>query len=283
MPATHSVQSATLPAVTIRAVDRPWSLPWKEFWRYRELLYFLTWRDIKIRYTQTMLGVVWVVLQPLAMAFALVAFLGHIVHVQSGDLPYAVFAYAGMVLWQLFAQGMAQSSNSIINSEQLISKVFFPRIFIPLSALLASLLDFVIRLGVLVLFFVYFRIAPSPATALLPLFALLTLFASLGTGLWLAALNVKYRDVRNMLGFLVQLWFFATPIAYPTSSIPVRWRLLYALNPMVGATDGFRWAFRGHEPFPAQSVTLAVFVSCALLTSGLYYFRRTEDTFADFI
>ena len=283
MSTAQNVQSAPLHTVTIRAAERPWSLPWNEFWRHRELLYFLTWRDIKIRYAQTALGVMWVILQPLAIALALVAFLGRVVHVQSGSLPYAVFAYAGMVLWQLFAQGLTQASNSIISSEQLISKVYFPRIFIPLSALLASLLDFFIRLVPLSLFFVYYRIAPSAQALLLPLFVVPALFASLGAGLWLATLNVKYRDVRNMLTFLVQFWFFATPIAYPTTAIPARWRLLYAVNPMVGATDGFRWALHGQGAFPAQSVTVAVLVSCVLLITGIYYFRRTEDTFADFI
>lgn len=283
MTTAQNAQSAAPPTVLIRADGTPWNLPWAEFWRQRELLYFLTWRDIKVRYTQTVLGVAWVILQPLAIALALVAFLGRVVHVQGGSLPYPVFAYAGMVLWQLFAQGLTQASNSVISSEQLISKVYFPRIFIPVSALLAGLLDFVIRLAALALFLVYFRIAPSPAIALLALFVLSALFASLGAGLWLSALNVRFRDVRNMLTFLVQFWFFATPIAYPTSSIPERWRLLYEMNPMVGAVDGFRWALRGQGDFPAQSVMLAVLISSALLITGLYYFRRTEDTFADFI
>jgi lipopolysaccharide transport system permease protein len=276
--------STTAAATTIiRSSDSAWTLGWADLERHRELLYFLTWRDIKVRYKQTALGIAWAILQPLAVALALAVFLGRMIHLPSDNLPYPVFVYAGMVLWQLFAQGLTESSNSIVNNERLISKVYFPRLLVPLSAILASLLDFVISLIVLVLFLVYFRIAPTGAVVLFPLFVLPVILSSLGAGLWLSALNVKFRDVRHTVNFLVQFWFFATPVAYPASSVPVSWRMLYELNPMVGALEGFRWALRGEGAFPARSVILAIITGTALLLTGVYYFRRTEDTFADFI
>jgi len=277
-------QSTTAAATTIiKSSDSAWTLGWADLERHRELLYFLTWRDIKVRYKQTALGIAWAILQPLAVALALAVFLGRMIHLPSDNLPYPVFVYAGMVLWQLFAQGLTESSNSIVNNERLISKVYFPRLLVPLSAILASLLDFVISLIVLVFFLVYFRIAPTGAVVLFPLFVLPVILSSLGAGLWLSALSVKFRDVRYTVSFLVQFWFFATPVAYPASSVPVSWRMLYELNPMVGALEGFRWALRGEGAFPARSVILAIITGTALLLTGVYYFRRTEDTFADFI
>jgi lipopolysaccharide transport system permease protein len=278
-----SRQDNAVSTTIIRSAPSSWTLGWADLARHRELLYFLAWRDIKIRYQQTALGVAWAILQPLAVALALAAFLGRYVHIPSDDLPYPVFAYAGMVLWQLFAQGLTESSNSVVRNEGLISKIYFPRLLVPLSAVLASLLDFSISLLVLILFLVYFRIAPTAVEVLVPFFVLPVILSSLGLGLWLSALNVRFRDVRYIVNFLVQIWFFATPVAYPTSTVPMRWRTLYDLNPMVGALDGFRWALRGEGAFPTQSVLLAVLVGTALLLTGLYYFRRTEDTFADFI
>jgi lipopolysaccharide transport system permease protein len=280
---SDSQPTAAAATTIIRSSDSAWTLGWADLERHRELLYFLTWRDIKVRYKQTALGIAWAILQPLAVALALAVFLGRMIHLPSDNLPYPVFVYAGMVLWQLFAQGLTESSNSIVNNERLISKVYFPRLLVPLSAILASLLDFVISLIVLVLFLVYFRIAPTGAVVLFPLFVLPVILSSLGAGLWLSALNVKFRDVRYTVNFLVQFWFFATPVAYPASSVPVSWRMLYELNPMVGALEGFRWALRGEGAFPARSVILAIITATALLLTGLYYFRRTEDTFADFI
>lgn len=283
MISSDSQRASPVATTFIRSSNSSWSLGWADLKRHRELLYFLTWRDIKIRYKQTALGITWAILQPLAVALALTAFLGRVFHMTSDDLPYPVFAYAGMVLWQLFAQSLVATSNSIVRDVQLISKVYFPRLLVPLSAILASLLDFAVSLLVLIVFLVYFRIAPTAAVVLFPLFVLPVILSSLGAGLWLAALNVKYRDVHYTVNFFVQFWFFVTPVVYPVSSIPVRWRALYELNPMVGALQGFRWALRGNGIFPAQSFMLAILTSTALLLTGLYYFRRTEDTFADFI
>ena len=283
MPTAQSIQPASQQKVIIRATDTAWNLEWDELWQHRELLYFLTWRDIKVRYKQTVLGVAWAILQPLAVALALAVFLGRVIHLPSDNLPYPVFAYAGMVLWQFFSQALTGASDSVVANGQIISKVYFPRLFVPLSAVLASLIDFVISLLVLALFLVYFRVLPSAITVFLPLFVLPAILSSLGAGLWLSALNVKFRDVHHIVGFLMQFWFLATPIAYPSSVVPERWRVLYELNPMVGSVDGFRWALRGVGIFPSQSVALSVLVAGTLLITGLYYFRRIEDTFADFI
>ncbi len=283
MSSLNNHRPNTVATTIIRSSGSFWSLGWADLVRHREILYFLAWRDIKVRYKQTVLGVAWVIVQPLAVALAMAAFLGHIVHIQSTNLPYPVFAYSGMVLWQFFAQGLTESSHSTIKNEPLISRVYFPRLFIPLSSFLASSVDFLVSLVALILFLVYFHIAPSITIVLLPLFVLPAIISSLGVGLWLSALNVKFRDVRHTVGFLVQFWFFATPVANPVSAVPLRWRLLYELNPMVGALDGFRWALHSQGPFPARSVVLAVGVCSLLLVTGLYYFRRTEDNFADFI
>jgi lipopolysaccharide transport system permease protein len=278
--AQHAGNTAT---VVIQGKKSSWSLQPKELWQHRELLYFLTWRDIKVRYKQTVLGLVWVVIQPLAIALTLTLFLGRLVKVPSEGLPYLVFAYSGMVVWQLFANALTESSNSLLANERLITKVYFPRLIVPLSAVLASLLDFTIGLFVLVLFLIYYRIAPAVTVFLLPLMVVLAVIASLGVGLWLSALNVKYRDVRYTVTFLVQFWFLATPVAYPTSVVPERWRVLYGLNPMVGVVEGFRWVLRGAGPAPVLLLLVSACVAVTLLMSGLYYFRRTEDTFADFI
>lgn len=283
MSTAPRAQSASIARVTIRAGDTAWTLHWNEIWQHRELLYFLTWRDIKVRYKQTVLGITWVILQPLAIALALTIFLGRVVHVSSQNLPYPVFAYAGMVLWQLFSQALTEASNSLLANERLITKVYFPRLIIPLSAVLASLLDFFICLVVLGFFLVHYRIVPTPAIVLLPLVIFLALLISLGVGLWLAALNVKYRDVRYTVGFLVQIWFLASPIAYPTSVVSERWRIWYGLNPMVGVIDGFRYALKGTGAAPWSLLAISTCLAAAIFMSGLYNFRRTEDAFADFI
>lgn len=251
-------------------------------WQSRELLYFLVWRDIKVRYQQTILGVAWVVLQPLAIALSLTVFLGRLVPSSAG-LPYAVFAYSGMLVWQFFSQALAASGNSLLANERLVTKVYLPRLLIPLAAVLGGMPDLVIGMFVLVVFLFHYRIAPSAAVLLLPVPLLLAFVLAFGVGLWLAALNVRYRDVRHTIGFLIQLWFLASPIAYPVSVVPAKWRAWYGLNPMVGVAETFRWMLHAEGPAPLRLLLISACSGALLLSVGLYYFRRTEDTFADFI
>jgi lipopolysaccharide transport system permease protein len=254
-----------------------------ELWQYRELLYFLTWRDIKVRYKQTLLGVAWAVIQPLFIVLTLSVFLGHLAKVPSDGVPYAVFAYTAMVPWQLFAHALTEASNSLVANDRLITKVYFPRLVIPMSAVLAGLVDFVIAFFMLVPFLACYRIVPTAAVFTLPCFVALAALIAFGVGLWLSALNVQYRDVRYTIGFLVQVWFFVTPVAYPSSVVPHRWRAWYGLNPMVGVIDGFRWALLGTGEGPGNVLAVSVAVTMVILAGGLYYFRRMESTFADVI
>jgi lipopolysaccharide transport system permease protein len=270
-------------ATIIRGTDSSWTLGWDDLYRHRDLLYFLTWRDIKVRYKQTVLGITWAVLQPLAIAISLTLFLSRMVKLSPIDLPYPVFAYSGMVIWQFFAQSLIGAGQSLIENERLVSKVYFPRLLVPLSSVLASLFDFVISLFILAAFLIYFQTSPGAVLIFFPAVVFLTVLTASGMGFWLSALNVKYRDVRYTISFLVQFWFFATPIAYPSSAVPVRWRIVYELNPMVGIVEGLRWTLQSPAVFPARSLALSAGVTLVILISGLYYFRRTEDTFADYI
>jgi lipopolysaccharide transport system permease protein len=270
----------------IRIICKPestWSRSLRELWQYHELVYFLTWRDIKVRYKQTILGVAWAVVQPLFIALTLSLFLGKLAKVPSDGVPYPVFAYSAMVLWQLFAHALTESSNSLVANDRLLTKVYFPRMVIPISAVLGGLVDFVIACFVLIPFLAFYRIVPTAAVLMVPLFALLTALIALGAGLWFSALNVQYRDVRYTISFLVQLWFLATPVAYPTSVVPERWRALYGLNPMVGVIEGFRWSLLGTGGAPGPLLAVSVAATAVILGSGLYYFRRMEATFADVI
>lgn len=283
MSSSHYERRNESTTTIIRGTDSSWVMGWEDLWRHRDLLYFLTWRDIKVRYKQTVLGVAWAILQPLLIALSLTLFLARIVKVPPAELPYPVFAYSGMVIWQFFSQSVTEASNSLVVNERLISKVYFPRLVIPLSSVLASLMDLAVSLLVLIGFLICFRIAPKLSLVVLPLTIVLTGAIAAGVGFWLSALNVKYRDVRYTLNFVVQFWFLATPIAYPSSVVPEHWRVWYQMNPMVGAVEGFRWALRGTGGFPTKSVVQSVVVAVVLFFSGLYYFRRCEGTFADVI
>ena len=252
-------------------------------WDHRELLYFLEWRDIKVRYKQTVLGLAWALLQRLAIALSIFLLLGRLVGLPTGDLPYLVFAYAGMVVWQFLSPSVSQSSDSLVANERLVTKVYFPQLLLPLSTVLASSLDFALNLLVLGGFLAWFQIMPDVRLLLLPIFAALLGVTAFGIGLWLSALNVKYRDVRYTISFLIQFWFFATPIAYPSSAVPERWQHWYALNPVVGVVEGFRWALSGTSEVPIHALVVSFAVTVIVFVSGLFYFRRTEDTFADFV
>jgi lipopolysaccharide transport system permease protein len=264
--------------------SRAWfSLKLKELWAYRELLYFLVWRDVKVRYKQTALGVLWVVLQPLLMTVLFSVVFGGFAGLPSEGVPYPIFAFVALLPWQLFAYALSTSSTSLILNQQLITKVFFPRLIVPLAAVLVGVIDFAIGLLVLLGMMVYYQIALTAAILTLPLLVLLALAAATAVGLWLSALNVQYRDVQYTVPFLTQFWLFATPIAYPASLIPEQWQWLYGLNPMVGVVEGFRWALLGQTQPLGSSFVMSVVVTMLLLLGGLLYFGRVEKHFADII
>jgi len=255
----------------------------RDLWAYRELLYFLAWRDIKVRYKQTALGVIWVVIQPLFAMLVFSVFFGRLAGMPSDGVPYPVFAFCALLPWQLFAHALTESSASLVTNQNLITKVYFPRLIIPLAPVLASLLDFLIAFGLLLGMLAYYRITPTLWVWTLPLFLLLAIALAVGVGLWLAALNARYRDVRYTIPFLTQIWLFATPIAYPSSLVPEPWRAWYGLNPMAGVVDGFRWALLGTADAPGGLMAVSAAVTLVILVSGVHYFRRTERTFADTI
>ena len=259
------------------------SLGLRELWAYRELLYFLTWRDIKVRYKQTALGAAWAVIQPFFTMVVFSLFFGRLARIPSDGIPYPIFSYAALVPWTFFANGLGQSTNSLVGSSNLIKKVYFPRLAIPLATVLSEAVDFAIAFVVLVAMMAYFRIAPTANVVWLPLFLLLALATSLGVGLWLSALNVEYRDVRYVVPFLTQFWMFATPIAYPSSLLSEPWRTVYALNPMVGVVEGFRWALLGTRTAPGPMVLVSAVMALAILAGGALYFRRMEKRFADIV
>lgn len=254
-----------------------------ELWQHRELVYFLIWRDIKVRYKQTVLGVAWAVVQPLASMLVFTLFFGRLAGLPSDGVPYPLFALAALVPWALFAQGLSQAAASVVGSEDLIQKVYFPRLVIPIAAVGAGALDFVFGLLVLVAMMLGYGLLPSVHVLWLPLFVVLALAASLGVGLWLAALGARYRDVRHTIPFLTQLWLFATPIAYPSSLVPERWRPLYGVNPMVGVVEGFRWGLLGVDTGPGLTIAVSVAVTVGILVGGAVYFRRVETIFADVV
>jgi len=268
---------------TIIRPSRGWaSLRPKELWDYRELLYFLVWRDIKVRYKQTALGVAWAVLQPLLAMFVFSLFFGRLARMESEGLPYPVFNLAGLVPWTFFVFGLTEAANSVIGSRHLITKVYFPRLAVPLAPVLAGLVDLAIAFVLLLGVMAWYGNAPGLRALMVVPLVLLAFVTALGAGLWLAALNVQYRDVRYVLPFLTQLWLFATPIVYPSSLVPPGWRPLYALNPMVGVVDGFRWALLGTAA-PGGTILVSILAALGIAGSGALYFRRTERVFADVV
>jgi lipopolysaccharide transport system permease protein len=278
-----ATEVAPAPVLILRPSTGFLRLDLKALWEYRELLYFLVWRDIKVRYKQTALGAAWAVLQPVMTMLVFSIFFGRLAKVPSDGVPYPVFAYVALLPWQLFAFALTESSNSLVASQNLITKVYFPRLVIPISSVLAGLVDFGISFVVLLGMMLYYGIVPAPAVALLPLFLLLAVVTALSVGLWLSALNVKYRDVRYTIPFLTQFWMFATPVAYPSSLVPARWRPLYGLNPMAGVVEGFRWALLGKSHAPGPLLWVSIAAVLVLFVLGLRYFRKTESTFADVV
>jgi lipopolysaccharide transport system permease protein len=259
------------------------SLRLGEVWEYRELLYFLVWRDIKVRYKQTVLGAAWAVIQPFFTMVVFSIFFGKLANTPSDNIPYPIFSYAALVPWTFFANGLLNSATSLVTNSNLITKVYFPRLVIPMSAVLAGVVDFVLAFVVLLGMMLVYGITPTANVVWLPLLLLLALVTSLGVGLWLSAMNVKFRDVRYTVPFLVQFWLFATPIAYPSSLLAEPWRTLYGINPMVGVVEGFRWALLGVDTAPGPTIIVSAIVAVALLVSGAFYFRRLEKSFADVV
>lgn len=269
--------------ITLRP-SRGWiALNLRDLWVYRELIYFLTWRDLKVRYKQTALGAAWAVLQPVLSMVIFTFFFGNLLQVDSEGLPYAVFSYTALLPWGLFAKALGESGRSLVANRNMLTKVYFPRLVIPISTILSGVVDFAIQFVVLLGLMWYFKITPTSAVWTLPFLLLLALVTALGVGLWLAALNVLYRDVGYVLPFLTQLWFYVTPIVYSSTELPENMRLLYALNPMVGVVDGFRWALLGTETAPGPMLAVSALISVLILISGLFYFRRMERTFADMV
>ena len=270
--------------VTVIAPSHGWAaLGLAELWEYRELLYFLTWREVKVRYKQTALGAAWAVIQPLFTMLIFSLFFGRLAKVPSDNIPYPLFCLAGLVPWTFFANGLSQSSTSLVTSSNLISKVYFPRLTIPLSAVLSGTVDFTISFALLVVAMAFYRQAPPVRCVYLPLFFLLAFVTALGVGLWLSALNVKYRDVRYTIPFLTQFWMFATPIAYPSSLLHEPWRAVYGLNPMTGVVEGFRWALLGADTTPGPMIAASSLAAVLILIGGAFYFQRMEKTFADVV
>ena len=253
----------------------------KDLWQYRELLYFLCWRDIKVRYKQTALGVAWAIVQPLMTMVLFSLFFGRLAKMPSDGIPYPLFVFTALVPWMFFSNGITQSSGSLVENASLIKKVYFPRLAVPIASIIAGVVDFFCSFVVLIFLMLYYGVVPSWSVLTLPLFLALACTASLGIGLWLSALNVQFRDVRYVIPFLTQLWLFATPIAYPSSLLSEPLRSLYGLNPMVGVVEGFRWALLGTETSPGPMVLVSALVSVLVLVSGAFYFRRMEVTFSD--
>jgi lipopolysaccharide transport system permease protein len=269
------------PVVRLQASGRWVGLGLSHVWEYRELLYFLVWRDIKVRYKQTVLGAAWAIIQPFFTMLIFSAVFGRLARIPSDNLPYPLFCFAALVPWTFFSSGMLQAANSLVGNTNLLKKVFFPRLVLPTAAIAAMTIDFACALVVLLAMMAYYGVLPSLAVVAVPLFVLLAFATALGAGLWLSALNVKFRDVKYVVPFLLQVWMFATPIAYPSSLLDGPWRSIYALNPMVGVVDGFRWALLGTATAPDRTLAASTAVALVLLISGAYYFRQTERTFAD--
>src|SRR5437868_12378369 len=270
--------------VTVIRPSSGWfGIGFRDLWAYRELLFFLTWRDIKVRYKQTVLGAAWAIVQPLFTMVVFTIFFGTLAEVPSAGIPYPLFSYASLLPWQLFAYALTESSNSVVANERLITKVYFPRLVIPIAAVLAGLVDFLIAFLLLIAMMVYYGARPGWAMITLPAFVLLAVATALGVGLWLSAFNVQYRDVRYTLSFIVQLWLFASPVAYSSTLVPARWRPLYGVNPMAGVVDGIRRALFVKSNPPGLMLVVYVLVDVVVLVSGSLYYRRMEQSFADLV
>jgi len=283
IPAALSGRGAAAATVRIEP-PRGWlELRLKELWAYRELLYFFIWRDVKVRYKQTAIGVLWVILQPLLTMLVFTLFFGKLAKLPSQGLPYPVFYFAAVVPWMYFSTALSACTNVVVENQRVITKVYFPRLILPVSAVLSGLVDFCIGFVVLVIFPLAYGLRPGLVALLLPVLLLLAVLTALGVGLWLSALNALYRDVKYVMPFVVQFWMLASPVAYPSSLIPARWQWLYGLNPMAGVIEGFRWALTGHGQPPNELMLASAAAVVVLLFGGLLFFQRMEGTVADLV
>jgi lipopolysaccharide transport system permease protein len=284
MSASPSATIASAPPVLhIRPPHGWWELSLVELWQFRELVYFFVWRDIKVRYKQTAIGAAWAVLQPALAMVVFALFFGKLAHLPTEDLPILVFYYCGLLPWMYFSNGLISATSAIVQNQNVITKVYFPRLALPISAVLAGLLDFAIGMALLVPLLFYYHIRPGASLLLFPVFLLLAVLTALGVGLWLSAMNAIYRDVRYVVPFLVQFWLFASPVAYASSIVPAKWQWLYGLNPMAGIIEGFRWSLSGRGIPPGPMILVSSAIVVFLLVSGLIYFQKMETTVADVV
>jgi lipopolysaccharide transport system permease protein len=271
-----------LRVIRIEACKNP-GLGFRELWEYRELLYFLVWRDVKVRYKQTAIGASWAVLQPLLTMVIFTLVFGRFANMPSNGLPYPIFTYVALLPWTYFARSLSQSITSVVGNAHLITKVYFPRLLLPISAVVAGIIDFAIAFAFLIVMMFWYGIVPDWEIVFLPFFILLTMMTALSVSLWLSVINVRYRDIGQAVPFLLQIWMFISPVAYAVSVVPEKWRLVYSLNPMAGVVEGFRWALTHSESPPILPIVISTIMVAALLYGGLVFFKRMEETFADVI
>jgi len=284
MSTTAETRFGTIPQVLrITPPTRWWDIPFSELWEYRELLYFFVWRDIKVRYKQTLIGASWAVLQPLLMMLIFSLLFGRLAHIPSDGLPHPVFYYTALLPWTYFATALQTGTMTIVGNQHLITKVYFPRLTLPLSSVLSGLVDFAISFMMLFVLLLFYGIRPTTAILFLPAFLLLAIATALGVSLWLSALNAIYRDVRYVLPFLIQFWMFASPVVYPSTLVPQKWRWLYGLNPMAGVIEGFRYSLTGRGSVRGALLLASVGVMVVVLVGGLAYFQKTETTMVDVV
>jgi homopolymeric O-antigen transport system permease protein len=272
-----------LPTLRITPPSRWWVIPFGELWDFRELLYFFVWRDIKVRYKQTAIGAAWAVLQPFLTMLIFSLFFGRLAHIPSEGLPYPIFYYSALLPWTYFATSLQNATNTIVDNQRVITKVYFPRLALPLSSVLSGLVDFGVSFLMFVAMMLYYRMRPGVNVLWLPAFLLLAVLTALGVGLWLSALNAIYRDVKYVMPFLVQFWLFASPVAYPSSLVPAKWRWLYGLNPMAGVIEGFRWSLAGSRKAPGGLLLVSSGMVLLILLGGIAYFQKMETTVSDVV
>ncbi|MCX7917805.1 MAG: ABC transporter permease [bacterium] len=269
--------------IIIKPKNRWQAVNLKEIYEYRELLFFLIWKDIKVKYKQTIFGIGWAILQPLFMMIIFTLFFGKFAKIPSDNIPYPIFSYTGLIIWTYFANSLLFAVESIVRHQNVVTKIYFPKILLPLSSILSHLLDFLISFFVLIFFLLFYKISPTGNIIYLPIFILISILTAFSVSLYLSALNVYYRDVRYIMNFLIQVWFFLTPITYPTSIIPEKFRLIYGLNPMVGVIEGFRWCILGKEITSIKMMYFSIFIIFILFIGGIYFFKNMERSFADVI